>query len=178
MFLEPHLQSIRPLAPNVGLAHPGDRLETLAGTSEIDGEKRTAQLPAHDSLQGRAFHTRRLLDDPHFLALNIANFQTRVLGADGVCDPHEVGQSDGVMLTRAICRLETLDFVGLTERFGESCALFDARFGTAISRSVRRDLVHRPEGSELAEFIPRLEPLLEHDRALYERAQAAFVPAG
>jgi len=89
------------------------------------------------------------------------------------CYPH-----GSAMLARATRRLETLDFVGLTERFGESCALFDARFGTAVSRSVRRDLVHRPEGSELAEFIPRLEPFLEHDRALYERAQAAFVPAG
>lgn len=139
--------------------------------------QRSLSMLGHFS-RGTGIPVAQLLDDPHFVAFNIANFQTRVLGADGVCDPHEVGQSDGAMLARATRRLETLDFVGLTERFGESCALFDARFGTAVSRSVRRDLVHRPEGSELAEFIPRLEPFLEHDRALYERAQAAFVPAG
>ena len=139
--------------------------------------QRSLSMLGHFS-RGTGIPVAQLLDDPHFVAFNIANFQTRVLGADGVCDPHEVGQSDGAMLARATRRLETLDFVGLTERFGESCALFDARFGTAVSRSVRRDLVHRPEGSELAEFIPRLEPFLEHDRALYERAQATFVPAG
>jgi hypothetical protein len=41
---------------------------------------------------------------------------------------------------------------------------------------MRHDQVLRPDGDELAEFIPRIAPCLEHDRVLYERALAAFVP--
>ena len=130
-----------------------------------------ARIPPHNVLTGQVTAAMAdMLPCPYRTATILREPVQRSLSM--------LGQSDGAMLARATRRLETLDFVGLTERFVESCALFDARFGTAVSRSVRRELVHRPEGSELAEFIPRLEPFLEHDRALYERAQAAFVPAG
>lgn len=115
-----------------------------------------------------------LIEDEAFMAANIADFQTRVLGADGVCDPHLVEVVDDVVLDRAVRRLETLEFVGLTERFAESCAVFDERFGTRVSRSIRREAVHRPEGSEYAEHAPRIEPLLRRDRILYETALARF----
>ena len=115
-----------------------------------------------------------LLEDAQFMNDNIANFQTRILGADGVCDPHKVGTVDDAVLARAVARLQTLDFVGLTERFPESCAAFDARFHTDISQLIRREFVHRPEGCELSEFIPRIEPFIERDRVLYEKAVAQF----
>lgn len=116
----------------------------------------------------------KLLDDPHFVSGAITDFQTRILGADGVCDPHEVTEVDDKSLTRALERLETLDFVGLTEWFEDSCRIFDKRFGTRISRFHRRENVLRPEGDELAELIPRVEPLLTRDRVLYETAVARF----
>jgi hypothetical protein len=111
-----------------------------------------------------------LLDDPAFMSQHVSDFQTRVLGADGICDPHRVQAVDDAALARAMERVDTLDFVGLTERFHESCALFDERFRTGMSRLIRRDAVNRPEGSELSEHIPRLMPLLGRDRALHERA--------
>ena len=118
-----------------------------------------------------------LLEDPQFMADNITDFQTRILGADGVCDPHQVEVVDDAVLKRALARLETLDFVGLTERFAESCAVFDARFHTGISQAIRREVVHRPEGGELSEYSPQIEPLLERDRVLYEKAVACFKAA-
>lgn len=78
------------------------------------------------------------------------------------------------MLDRAIHRLETLDFLGLTERFADSCPLFDKRFGTEIARFIRRENVLHPKGSELAELISRIEPLVQRDRILYETAVARF----
>ena len=118
-----------------------------------------------------------LLENPGFMADNIADFQTRILGADGVCDPHQVKVVDDAVLARAIARLETLGFVGLTERFAQSCEVFDARFHTGISQSIRREVVHRPEGGELSEYIPQIEPLVERDRVLYEKAVARFKAA-
>lgn len=115
-----------------------------------------------------------LLEDPQFMADNITDFQTRILGADGVCDPHQVEVVDDAVLARALARLETLDFVGLTERFAESCAVFDARFHTRISQSIRKEFVYRPEGNELAEYIPQIDHLLERDRLLYEKGVACF----
>jgi hypothetical protein len=115
-----------------------------------------------------------LFEDAQFMNDNIADFQTRILGADGVCDPHRVETVDDTVLARAVTRLQTLDFVGLTERFPESCAAFDARFHTGISQLMRREVVHRPEGCELSEFIPQIEPLIERDRVLYEKAVARF----
>lgn len=118
-----------------------------------------------------------LLEDEQFMTDNIADFQTRILGADGVCDPHQVEPVDDTVLTRALARLETLDFVGLTERFEESCAVFDARFRTGISQRIRREVVQRPEGAELSEYTSRVQPFLERDRVLYEKALERFIKA-
>ena len=100
-----------------------------------------------------------------------------ILGADGVSDPHQVEPVDDTVLTRALARLETLDFVGLTERFEESCAVFDARFRTGISQRIRREVVQRPEGAELSEYTSRVQPFLERDRVLYEKALERFIKA-
>lgn len=118
-----------------------------------------------------------LLADSQFLTAHIADFQTRILGADGVCDPHDVEAADDAVLARALARLDTLDFVGLTERFAESCVIFDARFRTGISQFIRREVVHRPEGGELSEYIPQIEPLVERDRVLYKTVVARFEAA-
>jgi hypothetical protein len=115
-----------------------------------------------------------LVEDVQFMEANIADYQTRILGADQVCDPAQVATVDDDVLARALRRLETLDFVGLTERFAESCAIFDSRFRTRVSRSIRREVVHRPEGGELSEYIRQITPFLERDRVLYETALARF----
>lgn len=113
-----------------------------------------------------------LLENEQFMADNITDFQTRVMGADGVCDPHEVGTVDDETLTRALGRLESLDFVGITEQFAESCRRFDGLFETLISTSIQRSNVLRPEGNELEEHIPRIESLVQRDQVLYDAALA------
>jgi len=115
-----------------------------------------------------------LMENPQFMSANIADYQTRVLGADGVCEPGQVEIVDEKVLNRAITRLDALDFVGLTERFDESCQIFDRRFRTRISRFVRRENVRRPTGSELAEHIPYIEQFLKRDQILYDAAVARF----
>lgn len=118
-----------------------------------------------------------LMDDDHFMTTRVRDFQTRSLGADGVADTGEAGLADDHTLARAIARLDTMDFVGLTECFEESCRRFDDRFDTRIARFIRRDNVLRPEGNELAGLIPRVEPLVRCDQVLYEAAVARWTAA-
>lgn len=118
-----------------------------------------------------------LLGDPEFVATRIADFQTRTLGAESVCDPQDVIAADDTMLDRAVHRLETMDFIGLTERFEESCRVFDRRFGTRIAGLIRRENVLRPTGDELAELIARIEPFVQRDRVLYDAAVERFTSA-
>jgi hypothetical protein len=115
-----------------------------------------------------------LLENEQFMADNIADFQTRIMGADSVCDPHAVGTVDDGALARSLGRLESLDFVGITEQFPESCRRFDSLFETRISKSIQRINVLRPEGNELAEHISRIESLVQRDQVLYDAALARF----
>lgn len=119
-----------------------------------------------------------LVDDHDFMATRVQDFQTRTLGAEGVVDLKDTGTADDHTLTRAMQRLDSLDFVGLTERFEESCRRFDDRFDTRISRFIRRENVLRPEGHELSEIAPLIEPLVVRDRILYDTAAARFTVGG
>jgi hypothetical protein len=65
----------------------------------------------------------------------------------GWSDTHLVGAGELQMLEQALNRINTLDFIGTTERFGNSCRCFDKKFGTKISRNIRRENVLRPEWS-------------------------------
>jgi len=115
-----------------------------------------------------------LLENKQFMTDNIADFQTRIMGANGVCDPHAVGTVDDDALARAVGRLESLDFVGITEQFAESCRRFDSLFDSRISKSIQRINVLRPEGNELEEHISQIESLVQRDRVLYDAAVARF----
>jgi hypothetical protein len=115
-----------------------------------------------------------LLENEQFMTDNIADYQTRIMGAAGVCDPHQVETVDDDALARALGRLESLDFVGITERFAESCRIFDSLFETRILKSIQRIHVLRPEGNELEEHIPRIESLVQRDQVLYDAALARF----
>lgn len=118
-----------------------------------------------------------IVNDDHFMTTRVLDFQTRSLGADGVADTGAARPADDLMLARAIERLDSLDFVGLTERFEESCHRFDERFRTRISRFIRRDNVLRPEGCEHSDLIPLVEPLVQRDRVLYAAAAERFTSA-
>lgn len=115
-----------------------------------------------------------LVEDQQFISTRITNSQTRFLGADGICDAHHVRVADDEMLALALSRIETLDFVGITERFQESCQKFDSQFQTRISRLVRRENVLRPEGCEFAQHIPKIKPHIELDQILYDAAVKRF----
>lgn len=101
----------------------------------------------------------------------ITDHQTRILGASV---EREFGDLTDASLERALRTVADLDYVGITERFAESCRLFDATFGTGIARCRLETNVLRPGGRGLEEFIPRVEPLVSRDRVLYAQARLRF----
>ena len=135
--------------------------------------QRSLSMLSHFS-RTRHVSVTTLLENEQFMRDNIVDFQTRIMGANGVCNPHEVGKVDDDVLARALGRLESLDFVGITEQFPESCRRFDSLFETRISKSIQRINVLRPEGNELAEHISRIESLVQRDQVLYDAALARF----
>jgi hypothetical protein len=124
--------------------------------------------------KGKIVSASDLMNDDEFLACHITDFQTRVFGAEGINNPNEVRLIDDELLKRAIRRIETLDFIGLTESFTDSCRVFDKIFSTRISRFTRHENVLRPQGTELAEHIPRIEQLVQRDRILYDAAVSRY----
>lgn len=113
-----------------------------------------------------------LLADADFINTYIRDYQTKVLGGLGILDPHDQCVIDDTILALAIGRIRQMDFVGITERYPQSCGVFDRRFGTRIATNQIKDNVLRPEGSELAELTPEIETLVCRDRVLYETALA------
>lgn len=111
-----------------------------------------------------------LIDTPLFAGRAIRDYQTRRLGTPEIDTSPQGPPVDDAMLDRALARLETLDFVGITERFAESCVEFDRRFGTDVAVRARQENVGRESPDELSELIPRIEPLVRRDQVLYERA--------
>lgn len=147
-----------------------------AATVLRDPVQRSLSMVSHFSLVTKK-SVSELMADEQFVIRHIADYQTRILGVDGIYDPDQMGAADDATLTRAIARLQTLAFVGLTERFEDSCRLFDQRFRTQLSRLQRRENVLRQTTDELAEFVPRIEPYIQRDRVLYDTAQRCFSKA-
>lgn len=113
----------------------------------------------------------RLLDDREFVDGRIRNRQTILLGGAG----HVATTPDSThVLEQALEHVDAFDFVGLTERFRDSCEVFDAVFGTTIHPTSLKENVSRPAGTEYDELIPRILPLVELDRMLYEHATSRF----
>lgn len=135
-----------------------------------DPVQRSLSMLAHVE-RHRGISPEAVLDSEELCAELITDHQTRLLGADA---PRDFNNLTGASLNRALRTVAALDYVGITERFGESCRLFDAAFGTDVSSCRMQANVLRPGGRGLEEFIPRIEPLVTRDRVLYESACARF----
>lgn len=116
----------------------------------------------------------RLIENQNFMSTHIADYQTRILGASGVCDPSEVEVIDEKVFSKAQKRLKIINFVGITEEFEKSCQIFDCMFKTKISDCVKKDNVFRPNCSKIEEYISLIEPLIKRDQALYKSALERF----
>lgn len=116
----------------------------------------------------------RLVEDEQVVGRLVRDYQTKILGCGGIDQPNLHDRVDDATLDRALRRVDELAFVGITERFPDSCRLFDDLFGTHTSRFDRQENVLRARGTEHAELIPRVLPLIRRDLVLYEHAARRF----
>jgi hypothetical protein len=135
--------------------------------------QRSLSALAHFSTT-RNVPVNQLLEDSNFLEANIINYQTRLLGAGDSFDLDALNPANDSTLERAMSLLKKLDFVGITEKFDESCYVFDRVFETNISKKRFRKNVLRPMGNEYSEIIPWLKPLLKLDLDLYKTTLESF----
>lgn len=111
---------------------------------------------------------RSLMEDEQFIVGSIQDYQSRVLATRELDANAWQGAVDDAMLGDAIGRLDRLAFVGITERFQESCGLFDSCFGTSLATMMRHDNVGGCDSDDLQPFVPLLLPLIARDRILYD----------
>lgn len=172
--LRAELPSIRPYRVLIG-HFPAGIKDVLPVPHRIavmlrDPVQRSLSLLAHLERQ-KGLSPATVLASEELCARYLVNLQTWWLG-------WVIGQGrqpvTETTLEQALRNLDDFDFVGLTERFADSCRLFDSTFGTAVTSVMREENVLRPGGRGYEEFIPAIEPLVEVDRVLYARARARF----
>lgn len=116
----------------------------------------------------------RLVDDEAVVGRVVRDYQTKILGCPGIDRPNHHDRVDDATLDAALRRLSALPFVGITERFRESCRLFDATFGTGTARFDRQLNVRRARGDEHANLIPAILPHIGRDLVLHRHAVRRF----
>lgn len=113
---------------------------------------------------------QELMQNDDFINKYIKDYQTKILGMTDVVDPNIILNIDDAVLKRALERVEGFDFVGITEKFEDSCKLFDKLYNTRTARFLKKTNISRPEGNELMEFADFIRPLINKDEIVYRSA--------
>ena len=140
-----------------------------------DPVRRTLSMIAHHHYhQGRwkrffRPNVARYLADDAFVESQIRDYQTKVFAlppTGNVNGPHAI---DDAGFERAKDRLLAMDFVGLTEQFGQSLALIEALAGRRFAHQV---VVHQSRGYSATDAErARIRSLVPRDIELYELAR-------
>ncbi|MFA5632398.1 MAG: sulfotransferase family 2 domain-containing protein [Porticoccaceae bacterium] len=134
----------------------------------------------------------RKYDFPDFISLDLpeieqgfANVHTRQLAFSTDYPMLQTDAARKALLGNAIAHLESLDFIGIVERFDESLAQFRRLFGLtepleAVAVNVNRNSHADEDDAALAVFEtnPVARRRVELDLALYQRGQVLFDAAG
>ena len=138
-----------------------------------DPVQRSLSALAHEA---RLLHSTPfdLMQSTDFVRTRILDYQTKILGCQGIDNPNQHDRVDDETLDRALQQIDDLAFVGITERFIDSCRVFDAQFRTSITKKAKRENVLRPNGCEHDDLISLVKPFVQRDYVLYERAKARF----
>ncbi|WP_376695226.1 hypothetical protein [Wenzhouxiangella sp. EGI_FJ10305] len=143
-------------------------LSMIAHRLKHDGPE---NLLGHPEAAGDA--VLKLLEDEKFVNSQVRDYQTKVLSMKpmaNVNSPMLVGERE---YETAVRRLESIDFVGITEQFSESISLFESvsgiRFSVPLLQRNRSPLIAPTDAA-----IEKIRNLVGYDQRLYECALERF----
>jgi hypothetical protein len=109
-----------------------------------------------------------------FINRFITNYQTKVFSIDEPSSQVNIPFTvDEDAFSRALSRLDQLDFVGITEEYGKSLGLFTSMSGISFNGEVYQANKSRREELTTNQ-LRRIERLVELDMELYEVARKRF----
>lgn len=140
-----------------------------------DPVRRSLSMIAHRHAKASRFNRfikpniTKYLDRPDFVERQIRNYQTKVFAIDGTADVNLPHALDDAAFARARTRLLSMDFVGLTEQFAASIALYERLAGVKFAGLPHAN--KSPRYSATDAEIARIRELVPYDIELYALAQ-------
>ena len=89
---------------------------------------------------------------------------------DAAVDPNIIYDVNQSTLMNALDRINSFDFVGVTEKFEESCKNFDKIYKTNTLSRIKKTNVSRTDQNELMEYKQIIDPLIKKDIIIYQAA--------
>jgi hypothetical protein len=114
--------------------------------------------------------TLELISNEEFVGKYIKDYQTKILGMDAAVDPNIIYDVNQSTLMNALDRINSFDFVGVTEKFEESCKNFDKIYKTNTLSRIKKTNVSRTDQNELMEYKQIIDPLIKKDIIIYQAA--------
>jgi hypothetical protein len=111
-----------------------------------------------------------LIGNEDFVEKYIRDYQTKILGMDAAVDPNIIYDVNETTLLNALKRVNNFDFVGVTEKFEESCKKFDKLYKTNTLSRIKKTNVSRSDQNELMEYKQIIDPLIQKDTIIYQAA--------
>jgi hypothetical protein len=114
-----------------------------------------------------------ILDIDEFIQSYILNYQTKIFGMP-INDHDSPYKSGRDTLQSAISNLHECKFVGLLDRFEESCKLFDKIFKTNTFSKIRHDNIADFNSEKTERLTTKIKPLVNLDLEFYNEAVKIF----
>jgi hypothetical protein len=115
-------------------------------------------------------NTSELISNRDFVGKYIQDYQTKILGMDAAVDPNIIYDVNKKTLIIALDRLNSFDFVGVTEKFEASCKKFDKIYKTNTLSRIQKTNVSRVDQNELMEYKKIIDPFIQNDIIIYQAA--------
>jgi|GEM_PF-5153870 len=112
------------------------------------------------------------LDSGEFVSRHIANYQTKVFSLGGMQDVNQPTTINGSDFIKAKKRLNSMDFIGLTEEFHESVRLFESLTGVKLAKEQSLNKSKKYDVPD--EVLERIKKLNQYDEELYQIAREKF----
>lgn len=123
--------------------------------------------------QGEHRTVSELLENDNFINNQVKNYQTKISAISdiyaSVNQSFKINEDD---FHTALCRLESIDFIGITEEFDKSVELFSKTFDITLNKVMKLNVGKQIDIND--DQMQRIRELVSLDIQFYERAKEIF----